>query len=195
VNVLLQIKLDIGFDIIIIETVGLGQNETEIDNVSDMVMYIVPPGSGDALQGGKKGIMEIADIIAVSKCDGRLEPSAKKVKLALEDGVKYQQQRYTGWVPPVILSSSALNMGMNEIFGHIKSFQRRMIRSIVNKRIKQNMDNFWSYVTNVLLDKLQNDDTIYSKNIKESKNKLLKVPNYLPYEAAAEILDKVFDEG
>lgn len=190
----LHIKVDIGFDIVMIETVGLGQNETEIDNVSDLVMYIVPPGSGDALQGGKKGIMEIADIIAVSKCDGRLEPSAKKVKLALKDGVKYQKQRYTGWIPPVILSSSTLNTGMTEIFGYIKNFQRRMIKNIVSKRIKQNMENFWSYVTNVMLEKLQNENTVYSKDIEESKSKLLNVPNYLPYEAAAEILDKVFDE-
>lgn len=73
--------VDIGFDMVIIETVGLGQNEIEVDNVSDLVMYIVPPGSGDSLQGGKKGIMEIADLIAVSKYDGHLEPACRKLKV------------------------------------------------------------------------------------------------------------------
>ena len=64
-----------------IETVGLGQNEIEIDNVADFVIYVVPPGSGDALQGGKKGIVEVSDLVLVSKFDGRYVPVCKKLKV------------------------------------------------------------------------------------------------------------------
>jgi LAO/AO transport system kinase len=71
----------IGFDMVFIETVGLGQNELEIDNVADFVVYVIPPGSGDDLQGSKKGIMEIADMIAVNKYDGQFEQACKKLKV------------------------------------------------------------------------------------------------------------------
>lgn len=59
----------VGYDCIIIETVGVGQSEIEIDNVVDFVVYVVPPGSGDGLQGAKKGVMEIADLICINKYD------------------------------------------------------------------------------------------------------------------------------
>ena len=59
-----------GFDVTIIETVGVGQSEIEIDHVVDFVIYVVPPGSGDGLQGAKKGVMEIADLIVINKFDG-----------------------------------------------------------------------------------------------------------------------------
>ena len=63
-----------GFDAVIIETVGVGQSEIEIDHVVDFVVYVVPPGSGDGLQGAKKGVMEIADLIVINKFDGDYKP-------------------------------------------------------------------------------------------------------------------------
>lgn len=62
-----------GYDIILVESVGLGQSETTIDETVDVVLLIVPPGGGDELQGSKKGIMEVADIIVVNKADGDLQ--------------------------------------------------------------------------------------------------------------------------
>ena len=66
---------------VLIETVGLGQNETEIDNVADCVIYVLPPGSGDELQASKKGIMEIADIVVVNKFDSDFETPCRKLKV------------------------------------------------------------------------------------------------------------------
>ena len=59
----------VGFDCILVETVGVGQSEIEIDNVVDFVVYVIPPGSGDGLQGSKKGVMEIADLVVINKYD------------------------------------------------------------------------------------------------------------------------------
>ena len=59
----------VGFDVVLVETVGVGQSEIEIEHCVDFVVYIVPPGSGDSLQGAKKGVMEIADLICVNKYD------------------------------------------------------------------------------------------------------------------------------
>ena len=59
----------VGYDIILVETVGVGQSEIEINNIVDFVVFVVPPGSGDSLQGSKKGVMEIADLICINKYD------------------------------------------------------------------------------------------------------------------------------
>ena len=69
-----------GFDVILIETVGLGQSEITIDSVVDVVVFIVPPGSGDSLQGAKKGIMEIADVVCVNKYDGNFKKPCELMK-------------------------------------------------------------------------------------------------------------------
>ena len=58
-----------GYDVILVETVGVGQSEIAIDNVVDFVVFVVPPGSGDGLQGAKKGVMEIADLVCINKYD------------------------------------------------------------------------------------------------------------------------------
>lgn len=68
-----QLCQHVGYDVIITETVGVGQSEIEIDQVSDFVVYVVPPGSGDGLQGAKKGVMEIADLIVVNKFDSEFK--------------------------------------------------------------------------------------------------------------------------
>jgi LAO/AO transport system kinase len=68
-----------GYDIVLVESVGLGQSEIIIDDTVDMVMLIVPPAGGDELQGSKKGIMEIADIVVVNKADGDLKRSVKSI--------------------------------------------------------------------------------------------------------------------
>lgn len=69
-----------GYDAIIVETVGVGQSEIEIDTVSDFVVYVVPPGSGDSLQGAKKGVMEIADLVVVNKYDSDYKRICERLK-------------------------------------------------------------------------------------------------------------------
>ena len=70
----------IGFDVILIETVGVGQSEIEINNIVDFVVFIIPPGSGDSLQGSKKGVMEIADLICVNKYDEEYKRPCQRLK-------------------------------------------------------------------------------------------------------------------
>ena len=70
----------VGFDVVLVETVGVGQSEIEIDNVVDFVSFIVPPGSGDSLQGSKKGVMEIADLICINKYDSDYKKVCERLK-------------------------------------------------------------------------------------------------------------------
>ena len=141
----------IGFDTILIETVGLGQNEIEIDNVADFIMYVIPPGSGDDLQGSKKGIMEIADMIAVNKFDGHFEMACRKLKHDLDHSLHFQAQRYDGWTPPVILCSASENRNIEELYLTINSFKKRRINDIIKKRRNQNISNMWAYIANITM--------------------------------------------
>ena len=68
-----------GYDAVIIETVGVGQSEIDINQVADFIVYVVPPGSGDGLQGSKKGVMEIADMICINKYDGDYKPVCQRL--------------------------------------------------------------------------------------------------------------------
>mmetsp|Transcript_15979 Transcript_15979/g.7658 ORF Transcript_15979/g.7658 Transcript_15979/m.7658 type:complete len:173 (-) Transcript_15979:329-847(-) len=73
-----------GYDVVVVESVGVGQNETFIDSIVDMVVLVLQPTSGDALQTAKKGIMEIADAVVINKADGSLKTHADKLQLQIQ---------------------------------------------------------------------------------------------------------------
>ena len=83
-----------GFDAIVTETVGVGQSEIEVDHVSDFVVYVVPPGSGDGLQGAKKGVMEIADLILINKFDGDYKPVCRGLKRKLQSALTLSMSKH-----------------------------------------------------------------------------------------------------
>ena len=83
-----------GYDAVIIETVGVGQSEIEVDHVVDFVVYVVPPGSGDALQGAKKGVMEIADLIVVNKYDGEYKPVCRALQRKLQSSLSLTMSKH-----------------------------------------------------------------------------------------------------
>lgn len=98
----------VGFDAIIVETVGVGQSEIEIDNVVDFVVYVVPPGSGDGLQGSKKGVMEIADLVVVNKYDSEYKRVCERLKRQIEGALTLSVPKHSDfeWYAPVELVSA-----------------------------------------------------------------------------------------
>jgi LAO/AO transport system kinase len=86
------------FDVVIIESVGLGQSEVDIDIAVDMVILVVPPGGGDSLQATKKGIMEAADMVLVNKADGNLLVAAKHTKADYAGAMHFVRQKHMDWV-------------------------------------------------------------------------------------------------
>ena len=104
-----------GFDIVVVESVGLGQSELDIDDVVDMVLLVVPPANGDDLQGVKKGVMEIADAVVVNKADGALLPAARHAAADLKGALHFQRRKHPGWTPKVLLASSKDRTGIDEV--------------------------------------------------------------------------------
>lgn len=111
-----------GYNIIIVETVGVGQSETSIESMVDYILLLILPGSGDELQGIKRGIMEIADGIAITKTDEASKKSAFHSKASCESALKLLPKKHPAWDPQVIHTSSISGEGIKEVLDNILQF-------------------------------------------------------------------------
>ncbi len=118
-----------GYNVIIVETVGVGQSEIGIASMVDYILLLALPGSGDELQGIKRGIMEIADGIAVTKIDDAGQKSVHLACAACESSLKLLQKKYPGWEPRVMLTSAITNEGVDELWENIRFFKETMERN------------------------------------------------------------------
>lgn len=106
----------VGFDVICVETVGVGQAEVEIASLADSTMVIVAPGMGDSIQAAKAGILEIADIFVVNKCD---RPGAHDVVRDLRTMLAMARYDEGAWKPPIVSASAATGDGIDELVGRL----------------------------------------------------------------------------
>ncbi|TDQ15147.1 methylmalonyl-CoA mutase metallochaperone MeaB [Algoriphagus boseongensis] len=118
-----------GFDVILVETVGVGQSETAVKNMVDFFLLLMLSGAGDELQGIKKGIMEMADGIVIHKADGDNLDLAKKAKTNYQNALHLFAASPKNWNPQVVLASSIAKTGLNQIWEMILSYQDQMIRN------------------------------------------------------------------
>lgn len=118
-----------GFDVILVETVGVGQSETAVKNMVDFFLLLMLSGAGDELQGIKKGIMEMADGIVIHKADGNNLDLAKKAKTNYQNALHLFAASPKNWNPQVVLASSIAKTGLNQIWEMILSYQDQMIRN------------------------------------------------------------------
>lgn len=111
-----------GYDTILIETVGVGQSEVAVHNMTDLFLLLAIPGAGDELQGIKRGIMEMVDIIAVNKSDGNNLSRAKETAGQLKAALHYYPEKANGWLPQVLNCSAIEKTGITEIVQKIDQF-------------------------------------------------------------------------
>ncbi len=112
-----------GYDRVIVETVGLGQSETAIADLADLVLLLVPPGGGDELQGIKRGIMETADILAVTKADGARLEEAGRTAADYQHALRLMQPASAAWVPVACTCSALTGAGVPELWSEIERFR------------------------------------------------------------------------
>jgi len=115
-----------GFDIILIETVGVGQTEISVSNMVDFFMLLMLPGSGDDLQGIKRGIMELADLVVITKADGAQKALAKRAQADFSFALHLFPSPEWGWSPKVMASSARDNIGIEPIWEKIQSFRNQL---------------------------------------------------------------------
>ncbi len=111
-----------GFNTILVETVGVGQSETEVANMTDCYLLLLQPASGDTLQGIKRGIMELADLVVVNKADGALLPAARESATHYMRALSYLNSKIPDWKRPVILSSSLNHEGFDDVDDALKAY-------------------------------------------------------------------------
>ena len=118
-----------GYDLVIVETVGLGQSEVEVDQAVDMFVLLVNPGGGDDLQASKKGIMEAVDLMAVTKADGDLSTTARHTKADYAGHLTLMRPKDHLWFPRVQLISSKTGLGIDEFMTTASEFHSIMTTS------------------------------------------------------------------
>jgi len=118
-----------GFDVILVETVGVGQSETAVKNMVDFFLLLMLAGAGDELQGIKKGIMEMADSLVINKADGENLQAAKKAKIAYENALHLFPLAEKNWSPKVLLASSTTGKGLPEVWELVRKYENQMNRN------------------------------------------------------------------
>jgi LAO/AO transport system kinase len=127
-----------GFDPILVETVGVGQSETAVSEMTDMFLLLLLPGAGDDLQGIKRGIMELADLVIVNKSDGALETAALRTAADYAHALRLMRPRHRTWRPEVLRSSALNGIGIPEIATKTMEFRASLEES--GERIAQRRD-------------------------------------------------------
>jgi LAO/AO transport system kinase len=111
-----------GFDTILVETVGVGQSETSVHSIVDFFLLLMLAGAGDELQGIKRGIMEMADMIAITKADGANKIPAENARISYQNALHLFPKKQSGWVPQVHTCSARTNTGISEIWDIIMDY-------------------------------------------------------------------------
>lgn len=115
-----------GFDFIIIETVGVGQSETAVKKIVDFFLLLMLAGAGDELQGIKKGIMEMADAVAITKADGDNVQHAREAQAEYQHAFHVMRPDESGWTPKVLTCSSITQDGIHDIWNTLSDFEKKM---------------------------------------------------------------------
>ncbi len=181
-----------GFDTIIVETVGVGQSETAVHSMVDFFLLLMLAGAGDEIQGIKRGIMEMADLIAITKADGANELNAEQARILFQNAIHLFPASSSGWKPRALVSSARTNKGISELWeilleyfefttrsGYFESFRKQQAVVRMHDTILEHLNN--SFYNNeevkLLLPELE-------KRLTDGK--------ITSYKAALNLLDKYF---
>ena len=134
-----------GFGIVIIETVGVGQSEVTVADMVDMFLVLLLPGGGDELQGIKKGIIEIADLIAINKADGDNQKRAERAASEYRTALSLLTPTSSNWQPPVLAVSGLDNRGLDQLWGQVQSHRDRLTATGEFEARRQNQAVRWMH--------------------------------------------------
>lgn len=142
-----------GFNVIIVETIGVGQSEFSVADMVDLFALLIPPGGGDELQGLKRGIIEMSDLIIVNKSDGDLVPAARRMQYEYVSALKYIRPKNKHWSVPVKRISSVTREGIPELWNLMQKHRKIMedCGDFVSRRKTQQQAWLWSHLKDSLV--------------------------------------------
>jgi LAO/AO transport system kinase len=154
-----------GFDVVLVETVGTGQSETAVCDMTDFFLALMLPGAGDELQGIKKGLVELADMIAVNKADGDNIKRANRAAAEYRSALHILSPRSKHWQPPVVTFSGLTGSGIPELWQKIVAHRTAMQASgeFAARRSQQQVKWMWSMFEERMKARLRSDAAIRAK--------------------------------
>lgn len=151
-----------GFDVVLVETVGVGQSETAVADMTDLFVLLASPGGGDDLQGIKRGVMELADLLLVTKADGDLLPAASRAASDYQSALHLMRPKHQGLYPKVLKVSSVEGKGIGEAWSEMAAIHAALAADarLSRLRAEQSRRWFWSEVQTVLSEAILSDETL-----------------------------------
>lgn len=178
-----------GFDVILVETVGVGQSEVTVANMVDCFTFLTLARTVDQLQGIKKGVLELADLVAVNKADGKHATDAKNAARELAGALRLIYPHDAIWKPPVLTMSAIEGTGLDEFWNTVLRHQQvlRDAGEFAEKRRKQQVDWTWTMVNDQLLRRLAQSPSV--KAIRDDVESRVRDGSLTAALAAQELLD------
>ena len=154
-----------GYDVVLVETVGVGQSETAVADMTDFFLVLMVPGAGDELQGLKKGIVEFADMIAVNKADGDNIARAKLAAADYRAALHILAPRSPNWSPPVVTYSALTGDGIAQLWAQVLAHKEKMTASgeLAARRREQQVKWMWTMLEERLTARLRSDPSVRGK--------------------------------
>ena len=148
-----------GYDVVLVETVGVGQSEVTVAGMVDCFLLLSLARTGDQLQGIKKGVLELADIIAVNKADGEHEMEAKKAARELRSALRLLTPVSASWTPPVLTCSGLRSLGLDTLWEQVEQHHKTLSETgeLAAKRSQQQLEWTWSMVREQLMSEFTHD--------------------------------------
>ena len=153
-----------GFDVILVETVGVGQSEIMVSQMVDFFLALMLPGAGDELQGIKKGILEIADMIAVNKADGEMKNAANRAVMEYQHALNILNPKSANWKPRSLSCSAYTGEGLLAIWETICDYKRLLkdAGEWEEKRKSQQVEWMWAIIRERILSKIETNEKVQS---------------------------------
>lgn len=179
-----------GYEVILVETVGVGQSEYEVASMVDFFLVLMLPNAGDELQGIKKGILELADAIVVNKADGAALPMAEQTRRHYLNALKILQH-HAFWQPQVLLCSAVENRNIDGIWDMIGNYrdQSQQAGVFLPKRARQNQEWMWRLVHELIDRRLKHDP--HARQVCDDMQHKVNTGQTTPYLAAHRILESL----
>ena len=182
-----------GFDVILVETVGVGQSEVTVAGMVDTFVFLTLARTGDQLQGIKKGVLELADIVVVNKADGEHAGEAGKAARELSGAIRLIYPRDVLWRPPVLTMSALQGRGLTELWDTVLEHRRVLEEAgeFDARRRTQQVEWTWAMVRDAVLDRVLTDPAV--KRIRREVERQVRDGELTPALAAQQILDAATD--
>ena len=180
-----------GYDYVFIETVGVGQSETAVHQLTDFFLLLMLAGAGDELQGIKRGIMEMADGMVITKADGLNIEKAKSARAEYARALHLFPPTESNWIPEVLTCSSTENKGIAEVYDMIDKYKRHTVANhfFENKRANQTKQWLHQTINDTLIERFYSNPIIKEEILKIEKQLEQNLIN--PYQAAMDLFKKL----